>query len=301
MKKYEIKDFLAGKFTVRCKTDAQKEKLMRACKENGIKWASGRAIGDFYPELPVLGVEDNRLLQGRSHWKRNYADFDEIDISLAPHYQIIIDCDGDTTTAKMIVNGKEVKTATAKRNPADKANWRIGAQTAFDRLWQRKEKQVEQKQEGGFKIGDRVVAHDLRGYDARLNGKAGTVVNVGNASCGVGFDELVFGHHCDGDAENGHGWYVSNRFLRHEKPCKPEVREVKRRAKVGEYIKLVKIRYSFDELGQILRVDGYNPYFDQVFVRSENHPYAHKDIHNMKWHYPDDYYVVLEGYKPEGE
>jgi hypothetical protein len=42
----------------------------------------------------------------------------------------------------MIVNGKEVKTATAKRNPADKANWRIGAQTAFDRLWKKQEKKV---------------------------------------------------------------------------------------------------------------------------------------------------------------
>jgi hypothetical protein len=86
------------------------------------------------------------------------VDFDEIGLRPAPCYQITIDCDGDTTPARMIVIGKEVKTATAKRNPADKANWRIGAQTAFDRLWQKREKQEEEKKHGGFKVGDRVVA-----------------------------------------------------------------------------------------------------------------------------------------------
>lgn len=233
-------------------------------------------------------------------------------IKLDPHmlmvspvkpYRITIECDGDTTTAKMVINGKTVKTATAKRNPDDKANWRIGAQTAFDRLWAKQEKQEGKKQDGGFKIGDRVVANEKSHYE----GKHGRIVSIQHSKdtdfcrIGVEFDEYVYGHDCSGNAKPGHGWWVGFWAICHEKPSKPEVREMKRRAKAGEYIKLVKIRYSFDELGQILRVDGYNPYFDQVFVRSENHPYAHKDIHNMKWHYPDDYYVVLEGCKPEGE
>lgn len=59
-------------------------------------------------------------------------------------YRIIIECDGDTTLAKMIVNGHTVKRVAAKRNPADKFNFRIGAQTAFNRLWEKKKKPVKE-------------------------------------------------------------------------------------------------------------------------------------------------------------
>ena len=55
-----------------------------------------------------------------------------------PDYQIIITCWGDTTHADMFANGHKVKEAKAKRNPEDKFNWRIGAQTAFNRLWEKK-------------------------------------------------------------------------------------------------------------------------------------------------------------------
>jgi hypothetical protein len=59
-------------------------------------------------------------------------------------YKIIIECDGDTTLARMMVNGHTVKRVAAKRNPADKFNWRIGAQTAFNRLWEKKKKPVKE-------------------------------------------------------------------------------------------------------------------------------------------------------------
>lgn len=50
-------------------------------------------------------------------------------------YQILIDCDGTTTTATMTINDREIKTAIARRNPADKFDWRKGAKLAFERLW----------------------------------------------------------------------------------------------------------------------------------------------------------------------
>ena len=54
-------------------------------------------------------------------------------------YKIEIVCDGDkVTVAKMIINGKTVKTAEAHRNSADKFNFRIGAEYAFDRLFAKK-------------------------------------------------------------------------------------------------------------------------------------------------------------------
>lgn len=60
--------------------------------------------------------------------------------------QILIDCDGTTTTATMTINGREIKTAIARRNPADKFDWKKGAVLAFDRLWNGKKK-AEKKPE----------------------------------------------------------------------------------------------------------------------------------------------------------
>lgn len=45
----------------------------------------------------------------------------------------------------MYVDDQIVKRVAAKRNPADKFNWRIGAQMAFNRLWEKKKKPVKVK------------------------------------------------------------------------------------------------------------------------------------------------------------
>lgn len=60
-----------------------------------------------------------------------------------PRYKVVIECNDDFTTAKMYVDGQQVKGECAKRHPEDKFNWRIGAQTAFNRLWLKKEKPVK--------------------------------------------------------------------------------------------------------------------------------------------------------------
>ena len=46
----------------------------------------------------------------------------------------------------MTINGREVKTAIARRNPADKFDWRKGAELAFERLWN-SQKKAEKKPE----------------------------------------------------------------------------------------------------------------------------------------------------------
>lgn len=216
-----------------------------------------------------------------------------------PIYRIIIDCDGNNTKAYMIINGKEVKTAAAKRNPKDKHDWKMAAHVAFDRLWQRKEKQVEQKQEGVFKVGDRVV---IKSNAHRwIVGKAGKIVSVEGNLYGVETDEAHETlHTCGLQAKANHGWYCFADEFSHEKPTKPEVREVKRIAKVGEYIKLINCDYTFDKPGNILRVDETS--HGLVFVYGRNHPYT-PDYYDEKisWSYSADQYVVLEGYKPEGK
>jgi hypothetical protein len=141
-----------------------------------------------------------------------------------PIYRIIIDCDGNNTKAYMIINGKEVKTAAAKRNPKDKHDWKMAANVAFDRLWKKQEKPEGQKKDGDFKIGDRVVSNEKCYHE----GKHGRIVFIQHSKdhdfcdIGVEFDEYVGGHSCCGNAKLGHGWWVTAGLIRHEKPSKPE-------------------------------------------------------------------------------
>ena len=61
-----------------------------------------------------------------------------------PHYHVVIDCNGDTTRAFMFVEGKFVKMAQAKLSPKDKFSLRIGAETAFKRLFAKKKEEAKQ-------------------------------------------------------------------------------------------------------------------------------------------------------------
>ena len=300
--KYTIKDFLAGKVDVRCETDEQKKALLKICKDNGILWYGDTEIDNIFPRCPVLEIGYfciGRLTQSNGHNHRTVVDFSEIALSDAPRYQIVIESDGDTTTAKMVVNGKEVKQATAKRNPADKANWRTGAQVAFDRLWAKQPKPKKPAEKDGFKVGDRVVCisdHLIKRQNSV--GQHGRIVGLEyDGSIVVEFDmRQRSGHTCGSKTKDGHGRWLMPKNLRHEQPTKQKVREVKRQAKAGEYIKLVRTPFSFNEVGQILRVDGVTR--TCAFVFGRNDPRAYEDYPDEKWHYKESEYVVLEGYQP---
>lgn len=310
MKKYTVKDFLDGKVSIRCKNNKQKKAVLKVCKENGIDWIDGKPIDlfDFIPPSPVLTIGffgDGRLSHGDgNHHGINVVDFYDIDISYAPCYQITIDCDGNTTTAKMLVNGKEVKTTTAKRSPADKANWRIGAQTAFDRLWKRQEKPEKEKKYGGFKVGDRVVE--------KFGNLHGRVVCFGKGIdeediVGVElYNELPSGHKCMAlsldskpHAKDRHGLWFCPDGLCHEQPTKPEVREVKRKAKAGEYIKFIKPYGGIVKPGDIVKVNFvYESGSLTVRERDLPHKSGCEVDEHFNWYVPLCAYVVLEGYKP---
>lgn len=146
MKKYSINDFFAGNVDIRCKNDKQKMAVLKECDKRGVVWNNDKKVTDNIPECSVLEIGfylNGKLTQSNGHDGRNVVDFDKIDFDLRePSYQILIDCDGTTTTATMTINGREIKTAIARRNPADKFDWRKGAELAFERLWnsQRKAK-----------------------------------------------------------------------------------------------------------------------------------------------------------------
>ena len=132
-----------------------------------------------------------------------------------PDCQITITCWGDTTHADMFVNGHKVKETKAKRNPADKFNFHIGAQTAFNRLWEKKNQ-------------------------------------------------------------------------------KPVVKEVKRYAKPGEWVKVVAAKNCHGETyktGDVLQVK-------RVWMQPDANGWVYLEDHEECVCNPDEY-VVLEGYKPE--
>lgn len=209
MAKYTINDFFAGKVDVRCNTCKQKTELLKECERRGVVWNDDEKATYHIPEYPVLEIGfylNGKLTQSNGHTDRNVVDFDQIGFHRHNHYQILIECDGTTTAATMTINGREIKTSIARRNPKDKFDWKKGAELAFERLWNSQRK-----------------------------------------------------------AEK-----------------KPEVREVKRYAKPGEYIKIV-------ENGDILQVTAeWNEGKHDGFVTV-------KGIDDLV--HPAEY-VVLEGYRP---
>lgn len=150
MKKYSINDFFAGKVDIRCKNDKQKMAVLNECEKRGVVWNNNLKATSNLPHMPVLEMDfygNGRLTQSSGHAERNVVDFDQIDFDpREPSYQILIDCDGTTTTATMTINDREIKTAIARRNPADKFDWKKGAELAFERLWNGKKK-AEKKPE----------------------------------------------------------------------------------------------------------------------------------------------------------
>lgn len=139
MKQYTINDFFAGDVDICCKNNKQALSLLEECDKRGVVWHSGKKATSRLPVMPVLEMDffcNGGLTQSCGHDERNVVDFDQIDFDpREPSYQILIDCDGTTTTATMTINGREVKTAIARRNPADKFDWKKGAELAFERLW----------------------------------------------------------------------------------------------------------------------------------------------------------------------
>lgn len=139
MKKYSINEFFAGNVDIRCKNAEQKMAVLKECDKRGVVWNSGEKatakISSSYPVLEIDYWDNGRLTHGFGQKERNIVDFDQIDFTGNKSYQILIDCDGTTTAATMTINGREIKTAIACRNPADKFNWKKGAELAFERLW----------------------------------------------------------------------------------------------------------------------------------------------------------------------
>ena len=160
MKQYTMEGFINGEFAVKVNQKNCKN-FFEMCAKHRLCWASGEKANEFTPDFDTFDAEiaiecEERsngicLAYGRAYviekFGRLVIDYkDFMDLKDHQSYQILIDCDGTTTTATMTINGREIKTAIARRNPEDKFDWKKGAALAFERLWN-SQKKAEKKPE----------------------------------------------------------------------------------------------------------------------------------------------------------
>lgn len=94
--------------------------------------------------------------------------------------RVVIRFDGNVTTARMICGGTVVKTATARRNPADNYSRAEGARVAVERLF--KKTSGKAKDASKPKIGDKFVVVE-RSADVFHAFDIGTIVTLIHLEC----------------------------------------------------------------------------------------------------------------------
>lgn len=220
MQKYTMKDFIEKKIVVHCTNDYEKRAFLKMCEDLDLRWVAGSEATKFIPCSTVINEEpvkitcgfDTNDKRGRSltwgdaddHWyiKLGWTvvPFAAITNETTPTYEIHIKCVGDVTTAEMVVNGKVVKSSKAKRDPRDKFSFKTGAEYAFNRLFEKKEKEVKTPKNGiksrdGFTIGNRVVS-TCRVGNNRVSHQYGRVIGFSDSGTLilVEFDDDVRGH-----------------------------------------------------------------------------------------------------------
>lgn len=302
MYKHTIKDFLNGSICVRCDTSEDKQRLLQLCAEAGITktWCSTLSIQQTVAFFDVFYVDHDTLtLSTLSKSASKFCDVVPFSsLSNDTHHRRIVIDYSDTTTATLYNGEKTVKSATINRRPGDNPSAHIAAIEVINKLLAKQDKQPKPKKpawKDDFNVGDRVVINVPKpGTAHRAHGKHGTIVALENDDCDenmlvVELDEPVYNHDCLGLTKPGHGCYAYVEQLLHEQAAKPEVREVKRHAKVGEWVKIVNKRGWYNErykLGEILQVTTEKSDIS-VFLSCGGAAAL------------DDEYVVLEGYKPE--
>lgn len=236
--KYTMKDFIEKRIAVRVGREHVKE-FLKMCEAAGLKWMSGERAADYTPP-DEYGADTAICYNFYSHrGELGYAytayytdngcetiDFTDIESEKKPKtHTILIDCvDGKTTRARMLEDGKTVKSTIARRNPADEFDFAIGAKVAFNRLFGKEpsapvESAPEPKPTHEFKVGDRVKCIRPWSGNLRVKNARGTVKIVDDQQIGVEFDEDVGGHTLNKyapQAKRGRGWWCFAEMLQHE-------------------------------------------------------------------------------------
>lgn len=209
-----------------------------------------------------------------------YSMWSEVHELIVPEPKIVITTDGTKiTTATLYEDGKKVKTATAKCCLEDTFDFMVGAKLACERLSPKKEVTK-------YKVGDRIFAEDNVGEYP--GGAWGTVVNVLDKRFHKEDYLVRF------DADYTLCSHVVSVPTTPEKPKEEtEWRVVNRTVRDGDYIRITRPTFSFDNHGDILRVsfvrkDGI------VVIYAKDHPNETNQTGNFKWYYCGDGYEVVE-------
>ena len=266
-------------------------------------------VGDF-----VRGISDNYSITNKKMTKgkvvKIYKDIKRIEIKVLEHKtrQDVIGkeytvCQEDfeliNNEQTIVIYRKDEKTvialdkstgekAEAFCHPDDTFNFKEGAKVAFNRLLGGKTKEEEKVSDKGYtvikcdryEVGDKVLIVDKWGDGCRQNFNGamdkwlGKIMTV--KSCGIN-DYGTYYHM----KEDGSWYWYSPTIVGKMVPV------VKRKAKVGEYIKIVKPflsgdKYEKEDVFQVIAVKNLSVSVKEVDM-----------IIN------DDEYVVLEGYKPK--
>lgn len=153
--KKTIQDFIYKKISVTFDSVKQEKKFLKLCAAKGFKWLEGEPADKFVPTMYGFAEDGesiafNKCKQALTHQCRSYheshgfeivpaSEFFAADEKPAAKYKVTIECvDGKTTTAKLLVNGSEVKQAKSLCSPDDKFNLATGAKLAVDRLFRKK-------------------------------------------------------------------------------------------------------------------------------------------------------------------
>lgn len=145
--KVTIKDFIEKRIAVRTGTGKNLKKFLAMLEKANLTWKTGDKATEFIPdwfgENCCIAYLNNCIEYcDLSFYKKHGFKIVEVDeFESVDNYEIKISIDGDVTTAEMIVNGKVVKSAKAKRNPVDKFDFAIGAKLAFEQLFERERKE----------------------------------------------------------------------------------------------------------------------------------------------------------------
>lgn len=222
---YTMKDFTDARIAIRIPNERTVKKVMQACHDLGLKWYSGQDALDYNPNygenycVSFDFYNDKRITHGACSITKkkgykivNADEVQEIASNLAA-YEITIKCCGNITTASMTVNGKQIKVATAKKHPADKFSWRVGAETAFGRLWGK-----EKKTARIYRIGDRVICTETSGiYDGQHGKIIWSYCPEDAKKCTVLFDDHYDIHHIyNGYTTSSYNVGIPEDKLRHE-------------------------------------------------------------------------------------
>lgn len=194
---------------------------------------------------------------------------------------------------KVIAHNKATgEKAIAKCSPEDTFDFNIGAKLAFERLMSTRRIVKLDK----YEIGDKVKIVDAwtdktwENSEGLMDKYLGTVMTIRDIT-----QKGKYKMHEDKTDFDGDGWFWNEHCIEGKVVEDTEVKEVKRHAKIGEYIKVVHAKNPMDyyENGDVLKVTHYFGSEEYGSVNTINLRTNSNTIH-----LDADEYVVLEGYVP---